>query len=134
VGCRYKGREEVNIIKDVFGIDLFPFSSEPYFFQNKPTRKRSRRMGVREPTQAMMDAGLDKLIEGSVSSLSLTDVRREVWKAMWDAAPVDPDRLVEKANKLVELMDQAETQHGGLVGSVTLRAKNELRLELSKWK
>ncbi len=91
-------------------------------------------MGVREPTQAMMDAGLDKLIEGSVSSLSLTDVRREVWKAMWDAAPVDPDRLVEKANKLVELMDQAETQHGGLVGSVTLRAKNELRLELSKWK
>lgn len=42
--------------------------------------------------------------------------------------------LVAKANKLVELMDQAETQHGGLIGSVTLRAKNELRLELSKWK
>jgi hypothetical protein len=42
--------------------------------------------------------------------------------------------LVAKANKLVQLMDEAETQHGGLVGSVTLRAKNELRLELSKWR
>jgi len=42
--------------------------------------------------------------------------------------------LVAKANHLVELMDQAETQHGGLIGSVTLRAKNELRLELSRWK
>ena len=30
-------------------------------------------------------------------------------------------------------MDDAESNHGGLIGGVTLRAKNELRLELSKW-
>ena len=41
--------------------------------------------------------------------------------------------LVRRANKLVELMDDAESNHGGLIGGVTLRAKNELRLELSKW-
>jgi len=41
--------------------------------------------------------------------------------------------LLAKARKLVELMDDAETNHGGLIGGVTLRAKNELRLELSKW-
>ena len=44
------------------------------------------------------------------------------------------DRLVAKANNLVKLMDDAEVNHGGLVGSITLRAKNELRLELSKWR
>lgn len=43
-------------------------------------------------------------------------------------------RLLGKTRKLVELMDEAETQHGGLIGGVTLRAKNELRLELSKWR
>jgi hypothetical protein len=42
--------------------------------------------------------------------------------------------LVAKAKALVELLDDAEVNHGGLVGGVTLRAKNELRLELSRWR
>lgn len=42
--------------------------------------------------------------------------------------------LVERSKKLVQLLDDAEVNHGGLIGGVTLRAKNELRLELSKWK
>lgn len=42
--------------------------------------------------------------------------------------------LVDKAKALVELLDDAEVNHGGLVGGVTLRAKNDLRLELSKWR
>lgn len=42
--------------------------------------------------------------------------------------------LYEKANVLVELMEDAERNHGSLVGTKTLRGVNELRLELSKWK
>lgn len=42
--------------------------------------------------------------------------------------------LVAKAQRLLELLDDAENYHGGLIGGVTLRAKNELRLELSRWK
>lgn len=42
--------------------------------------------------------------------------------------------LLRKANALVELMDDAERNHGSLVGSKTLRGVNELRLELLKWR
>lgn len=42
--------------------------------------------------------------------------------------------LYEKAQALVELMEDAERNHGSLVGTKTLRGVNELRLELSKWK
>lgn len=42
--------------------------------------------------------------------------------------------LIDKAKALVDLMDDAERNHGSLVGSKTLRGVNELRLELSKWK
>jgi hypothetical protein len=45
-----------------------------------------------------------------------------------------PKDLLAKARALVELLDDAEVNHGGLIGGVTLRAKNELRLELSRWK
>lgn len=41
--------------------------------------------------------------------------------------------LVAKARQLVELMDDAERNHGSLIGGKTLTAVNELRLELSKW-
>lgn len=43
-------------------------------------------------------------------------------------------QLIDKANHLVDLMDDAERNHGSLVGAKTLRGVNELRLELSKWK
>ena len=42
--------------------------------------------------------------------------------------------LVAKAKALVDLMDDAERNHGSLVGAKTLRGVNELRLELSKWR
>lgn len=42
--------------------------------------------------------------------------------------------LIAKANKLTEMMSQAEVRHGGLLGVDAMRAANELRLELSRWK
>jgi hypothetical protein len=41
--------------------------------------------------------------------------------------------LAAKARQLVELMDDAERNHGSLIGGKTLTAVNELRLELSRW-
>lgn len=43
------------------------------------------------------------------------------------------EALVAKAKRLVDMLDDAEVNHGSLVGGVTLRARDELRLELSKW-
>ena len=34
---------------------------------------------------------------------------------------------------LIELLDDMEKNHGGLVGTATYRGRDELRLELSKW-
>lgn len=42
--------------------------------------------------------------------------------------------LVKKAKEVCDLMFDAETNHGGLIGAKTLRAVNELRLELTRWK
>lgn len=44
------------------------------------------------------------------------------------------ESLVEKARNLVALLDDAEVNHGSLIGPKTLRAVGELRLELSRWK
>lgn len=41
--------------------------------------------------------------------------------------------LVAKAKNLVTLIDDAEVNHGSLIGPKTLRAVGELRLEISKW-
>lgn len=42
--------------------------------------------------------------------------------------------LKAKAQKLVDMLDDAEINHGGLISVETLTAKNELRLELARWK
>lgn len=42
--------------------------------------------------------------------------------------------LILKARALVDLLDDAERNHGALIGSKTLRAVNELRLELNAFK
>jgi hypothetical protein len=42
--------------------------------------------------------------------------------------------LADKAKNLVALLDDAEVNHGSLIGTKTLRAVGELRLELAKWK
>jgi hypothetical protein len=43
-------------------------------------------------------------------------------------------RLLKTAQNLVELLDDAEVNHGGLYSPATLRGRNNLRLELSRWK
>lgn len=42
--------------------------------------------------------------------------------------------LVTKAKALVDMLDDAERNHGGLYAGKTMRAANELRLELQRWK
>lgn len=44
------------------------------------------------------------------------------------------EALVAKAKALVEMLDDAERNHGGLYAGKTMRAANELRLELQRWK
>lgn len=41
--------------------------------------------------------------------------------------------LVAKSRALVALLDDAEVNHGSLVGTATMRGRDELRQELSKW-
>lgn len=41
--------------------------------------------------------------------------------------------LLDRSEDLVKKLLEAEVQHGGLVGGVTLRARDELRRELSLW-
>ncbi len=45
-----------------------------------------------------------------------------------------PKDLVAKAKALVDMLDDAERNHGSLVGTKTLTAVNELRIELQRWK
>ncbi len=44
------------------------------------------------------------------------------------------DDLLSKARVIADLLNQAEQNHGGLIGTDTLRAANELRVQLSRWK
>lgn len=43
------------------------------------------------------------------------------------------DDLLAAARAVGELLLQAEQNHGGLIGVDTLKAANELRLELTRW-
>lgn len=42
--------------------------------------------------------------------------------------------LLVKAKALVDMLDDAERNHGGLYAGKTMRSANELRLELQRWK
>ena len=42
--------------------------------------------------------------------------------------------LVAKAKNLVALLDDAEVNHGGLWSGKTMRARDELRQELARWR
>lgn len=44
------------------------------------------------------------------------------------------NRLTARATTLVDLLWDAEINHGSLVGTKTLRARDELKLELARWK
>ena len=51
-----------------------------------------------------------------------------------EIAKADTEVLVQKAKALVDMLDDAERNHGALIGTKTLKAANELRLELARWK
>ena len=57
------------------------------------------------------------------STTSLLSVKREALMA-----------LLAKADELADMIEDAENNHGGLLGKKTLRCKNELRQELARWK
>lgn len=42
--------------------------------------------------------------------------------------------LAAKAKNLVALLDDAEVNHGGLWSGKTMRARDELRQELARWR
>lgn len=44
------------------------------------------------------------------------------------------DVLAKKAKVIVDLLDDVERNQGGLLSVQALRGRDELRLELSKWK
>lgn len=52
----------------------------------------------------------------------------------WATGMAKASELADKARNLVALLDDAEVNHGSLIGPKTLRAVGELRLELSRWK
>ena len=52
---------------------------------------------------------------------------------LFEQAAKDASALATKAHKLVEMLDDAEVNHGGLWSGKTMRARDELRQELSKW-
>jgi hypothetical protein len=41
--------------------------------------------------------------------------------------------LLKRARAVADLLNQAEQNHGGLIGVDTLKAANELRVELTRW-
>ena len=55
--------------------------------------------------------------------------RHEGYTAPWGKVAA----LLTKGRALAELLNQAEQNHGGLIGVDTLKAANELRLELTRW-
>lgn len=52
----------------------------------------------------------------------------------WSDACAHANELVAKAKALVDVIDDAERNQGGLLSVQALRGRDELRLELSKWK
>jgi hypothetical protein len=83
------------------------------------SRERAERRSL---TDSELAAKLDDIESRLVRSLELLE-----------RVQAATETLVAKAKALVELMDDAERNHGSLIGGKTLTAVNELRLELSRW-
>lgn len=64
----------------------------------------------------------------------MTDEATTSFLAGYDQAQRETRALILKARALVEMLDDAERNHGALIGAKTLRAANELRLELNAFK
>lgn len=66
----------------------------------------------------------------------LAELKATLQNAMsyMEIAMADTEVLVQKAKALVDMLDDAERNHGALIGTKTLKAANELRLELARWK
>lgn len=58
----------------------------------------------------------------------------EHWLRVAGAATAVMGELVTRSAAVVDLLEDAEINHGGLYSTHTLRAKNELRLELARWR
>lgn len=91
----------------------------------------------------MTDAG-DRLIAGANEALEIAQGVRPAAVLHIDGWDYVPRRdllrqtdasaaLVKKARQLIELLDDMEKNHGGLIGTATYRGRDELRQELSKW-
>lgn len=80
----------------------------------------------------MTDDHTDWSIKETVGQLTVTadDANAEAAEAM----VLSVRMLVDKATRLVDMLDDAERNHGGLYAGKTMTAANELRLELGKWK
>lgn len=66
----------------------------------------------------------------------LAELKATLQNAMsyMEIAMADTEVLVQKAKALVDMLDDAERNHGALIGTKTLKAANELRLEIARWK
>lgn len=78
------------------------------------------------------------MTDQAVFPKDLTDSEQAIWLHGHNRGAGDGRResitLADKAKNLVALLDEEEKHHGGLVRVETLKAKNELRLELARWK
>jgi hypothetical protein len=77
------------------------------------------------------------ILEGAIAA-ALDNEREITAQQARDAAalashPSGLTTLRKKAQHLVDCLDDADRNHGGLVGGVTMRVANELRQELMKW-
>jgi hypothetical protein len=70
------------------------------------------------------DPELDEIIKGEIEALRAIDKERSRMAA----------DLYTKARALVTLLDDAEVNHGGLWSGKTMRARDDLRLELARWR
>lgn len=100
----------------------------------------------------MTEAG-DRLIEGAKEALAVAKgehpamrLHIDGWTYVPEAVLIQEvndakhhaglkfDMLAAKAKNLVALLDDAEVNHGGLWSGKTMRARDELRQELARWR
>jgi len=96
--------------------------------QSKITQEEMIKMfGDAMPIEAV------NLLWNTDDSKTLGDIRAELRTIAEKHKPKIED-LVAKAKNLVALLDDAEVNHGGLWSGKTMRARDDLRQELARWR